>query len=75
MKFSVFILFASLIPALSAAQDGVRKLSDAVAWVKKETDVQVLSAKEKTVDGHRVFRIKVLDKKGVVRLIDIKAQP
>ena len=75
MKTLVFSLLLLLFPAFAAAQDGIRKLGDAVAKVKKETGGQVLSAKEKTVGGQRVFRIKVLDKKGVVRYIDIEAKP
>lgn len=75
MKKSVLVLLACFLPAFAAAQDGGKKLSDAVARVKKDTGGQVLSAKEKTVDGQRVFRIKVLDKKGVVRHIDVKAKP
>jgi len=75
VKKLIFVLSLSLCSVFAAAQDNVQNLQQAVAKVKKATGGQVLSTSEKNVDGQRVFRIKVLDKKGVVRYVDVKTKP
>ncbi len=75
VKKLIFVLSLSLCSVFAAAQDNVQNLQQAVAKVKKDTGGQVLSTTEKNVDGQRVFRIKVLDKKGVVRYIEVKTKP
>jgi uncharacterized membrane protein YkoI len=75
MKQLAFLVCLSLLAPNAVAQNGADNLKQAVAKAKKKTGGQVLSTSEKTVDGQRVFRIKVLDKNGVVRYVDVKAKP
>lgn len=73
VKLFIITLSLLLCPLIAAAQHKVEDVKQAVARVKKETGGQVLSTSEKTVDGRRVFRIKLLDRKGVVRYVDVQA--
>ena len=69
----VLLLFFSA--AVAVAQDNGKSVKQAIAKVKKETGGQVLSTTVKTIGGQRMIRVKVLDKNGVVRYINVKAKP
>ena len=68
----VVLLFFSAVVAL--AQDNSESVKQAIEKVKKETGGQVLSTTVKTIGEQRVVRVKVLDKNGVVRYINVKAK-
>lgn len=73
-KFAV-VVFLLLSAPVAVAQDDGKSAKQAIEKVKKDTGGQVLSAKVKTVGGQRVIRVKVLDKDGVIRYVDVKAKP
>lgn len=74
MKKLAIVVFLLLAP-VAIAQDNGKSMKQAVEKVKKETGGQVLSITETTIGGQRVIRVKVLDKDGVVRYVNVKAKP
>ena len=73
-KLAVFV-FMLLSAPVTVAQDNEKSVKQAIDKVKKETGGQVLSATLKPVGGQRVIRVKVLNKNGVVRYVNVKAKP
>lgn len=71
---AVLLVALCLMAAPGWAQNGVQSLEQAVAKVKKDSGVRVLTASEVDNGGRKQFRIKILDKKGHVRNIYIDAQ-
>lgn len=68
----VFLLFSAPVVV---AQDNGEIVKQAIEKVKKDTGGQVLSTTVKAIGGQRIVQVKVLDKDGVVRYVDVKAKP
>jgi hypothetical protein len=64
-----------LLASAAAAQSGSGDMKKAIEKVRRDTGGQVLSANERTLEGRRVIRVKVLDKNGVVRYVDVEKKP
>lgn len=76
MKRNLFIaIVLSLFTAVAVAQGNGKDVKQAVEKVKRQTGGQVLSTTLKTIGGQRMIRVKVLDKDGVVRYVNLKAKP
>ena len=55
--------------------DGASSPGQAAAMAKKRTGGRVLAVQPRIVDGKKMYRIKVLDKNGLIRYLLIKANP
>ena len=75
MKKLAIVLLLFFSAPLVVAQDNGESVKQAIEKVKKETGGQVLSTTVKTIGGQRVVRVKVLDKNGVVRYVNVEAKP
>lgn len=63
-----------LFATAAVAQGNDKNVKQAIKKAKKDTGGQILSTSEKTIGGQRIIRIKVLDKNGVVRYVNVKAE-
>ena len=75
MKKLAIVVFLALFAPVAAAQDNGKSIKQAIEKVKKETGGRILSTSERTIAGQRIIRVKLLDKDGVVRYVDVKAKP
>ena len=75
MRNLIVAIVLSLFATVGVAQGNGKDVKQAVEKVKKQTGGQVLSTSVKTIGGQRMIRVKVLDKDGVVRYVNVKAKP
>ena len=75
MRNLLVAIVLSVFTIVAVAQGNGKDVKQAVEKVKKQTGGQVLSTSVKTIKGQRVVRVKVLDKDGVVRYINVKVKP
>lgn len=75
MKNLFVAIVLSLFATVAVAQGNGKDVKKAVEKVKRQRGGQVLSTSVKTVGGQSVIRVKVLDKKGVVRYVNVKVKP
>lgn len=75
MRNLIVAIVLSLFATVGVAQGNGKDVKQAVEKVKKQTGGQVLSTSVKTIGGQRMIRVKVLDKDGVVRYVNVKTKP
>ncbi len=76
MTRNLFVaIVLSLFTTVAFAQGNGKDIEQAVEKVKKQTGGQVLSTSMTSIDGKRMIRVKVLDKDGVVRHVNVEAKP
>lgn len=75
MRNLIIAIVLSLFTTVAVAQGNGKDVKLVVEKVKRQTGGQVLSTSVKTIGGQRMIRVKVLDKDGVVRYVNVKAKP
>lgn len=75
-QITIALLFLGLFLTFGTYSYGEElSLEAAVKQVKKDTQAKVLSADERQVGGKPMYRIKVISKQGVVKVIWVDPKP